>query len=68
MRTIKYINFFIPHEKDIAGGIKRIISHANIINTLNCGLEARLIFIKKKSTRKWISSIKKIVKLKLKKI
>ena len=66
MRTIKYINFFIPHEKSIAGGIKRIISHANIINTLNCGLEARLIFIKKKSTSKWISSIKKKIKIKTK--
>ena len=58
MRKIKKINFIVPWEKDIAGGIKRIITQACIINNSNKLLSANLIFLKKKSTSKWINSIK----------
>lgn len=48
MRKIKKINFIVPWEKDIAGGIKRIITQACIINNSNKLLSANLIFLKKK--------------------
>lgn len=64
MPNIKNIIFFVPYEKKIAGGIKRIISHVKIINDLDKKLNANLIFLKKKTTSKWIDSIKKRIKIK----
>ncbi len=68
MEKLKKINFIVPWEKNIAGGIKRLITHAGIINNSNELLSANLIFLKKKSTSKWINSIKNKINYKNKDI
>ena len=64
MKSIRNINFFLPYEKKVAGGIKRIIFHAKSINNMDKLISANLLFIKKKTTSKWIDSIKKKIKIK----
>ena len=64
MKSVRNINFFLPHEKKVAGGIKRIIFHAKTINNIDKLISANLLFIKKKTTSKWIDSIKKKIKIK----
>ena len=64
MRSIRNINFFLPYEKKVAGGIKRIMSHAEVINNIDKLIAANLLFAKKKTTSKWIDSIKKKIKVK----
>ena len=64
MKSIRNINFFIPYEKKIAGGIKRIMFHAKMINNIDKLIAANLLFVKKKTTSRWIDSIKKKIKVK----
>ncbi len=64
MKSVRNINFFLPYEKKVAGGIKRIIFHAKTINNIDKLISANLLFIKKKTTSKWIDSIKKKIKIK----
>ena len=64
MKSIRNINFFLPYEKKIAGGIKRIMFHAKMINNIDKLIAANLLFVKKKTTSRWIDSIKKKIKVK----
>ena len=64
MKSIRNINFFLPYEKKIAGGIKRIMFHAKMINNTEKLIAANLLFVKKKTTSRWIDSIKKKIKVK----
>lgn len=64
MKSIRNINFFIPYEKKIAGGIKRIMFHAKMINNIDKLIAANLLFVKKKTTSRWIDSIKKKIRVK----
>ena len=64
MKSIRNINFFLPYEKKIAGGIKRIMFHAKMINNIDKLIAANLLFVKKKTTSRWIDSIKKKIRVK----
>ena len=65
----KNINIiYITHsERKPSGGEKIIYKHFEIINSLNNTFSSEIIQIKKKKTSKWISSIKKKIKLNKKK-